>query len=597
MWKVPKDTIQQLSFRKSLVLQADNNPPLAEQLWLACQRDILFFFNSFLFCYEPRSKRELPFNTWKFQDKAILKIRDAINGKPQHDVLVEKSRDMGASWICLGTFLHEWLFAPGASFLLGSRKEEYVDKPDDHKSLFWKIDFMIDRLPSWLTPKYKRTSMHLHNIDNGCSIDGESTNDNFARGDRRTAILLDEFAAVENGYQILSSTQATTNCRIFNSTPQGTANAFYSQRLKMSEMNPENILTLHWKLHPLKNPGLYDSDKDRKIRVIDKGHTFPSDYKFYRDGRLRSPAYDYEWERSPHPQLMAQEWDIDYLASDRQFFQQDVIERLIRENCRPPLMQGKLEYDKETYEVTGFAPEPKGKMRLWRFPNAFNQMARDRDYAIGVDVGLGVKATPSTIVVGDKKTSEKLLEFVCNETGPEALADLCCAVGRWFGGTTGEAFVVWERPGYGSAFRQRMLELGYTNLFIESRKDTVMETSTERYGWNPSDANKKLAMQGYKVALYSGNFINRSERGMKETLQYVFTTRGTVEHSASMMTDDKASKGKLHGDIVTADYLCCLGMGELQEYTKEQEIQQAPPNSIAGRYAEWQREQRLAGKW
>ena len=88
-----------------------------------------------------------------------------------------------------------------------------------------------------------RTKLRLTNESNGSTIDGESTTGDVARGDRRTAIGLDEFAAfdVDAGYRALASTRDATNSRIFNSTPAGSGNAFYDMAHK-----PElTQITLH----------------------------------------------------------------------------------------------------------------------------------------------------------------------------------------------------------------------------------------------------------------------------------------------------------------------------------------------------------------
>src|SRR5690606_39061263 len=103
-----------------------------------------------------------------------------------------------------------------------------------------------------MQPNTTRNSAHLHNHDNGSTIDGESTNDNFATGDRRTAVLLDEFAKVQNDYPILSATRDVTRTRLFNSTPQGATGAYYDTRQKMKSTNPERIIRMHWSEHPEK---------------------------------------------------------------------------------------------------------------------------------------------------------------------------------------------------------------------------------------------------------------------------------------------------------------------------------------------------------
>ncbi|MFI7879908.1 terminase, partial [Acinetobacter baumannii] len=70
-----------------------------------------------------------------------------------------------------------------------SRNEDYVDKKGDPKALFWKLDYMIKKDPEWLQPKINRTKLHIENMDNGSTIEGESTTQRAGRGGRFTLIL------------------------------------------------------------------------------------------------------------------------------------------------------------------------------------------------------------------------------------------------------------------------------------------------------------------------------------------------------------------------------------------------------------------------
>src|SRR4249919_711734 len=64
----------------------------------------------------------------------------------REDWLAEKSRDMGVSWLCVGFAAWMFLFHKGTVVGFGSRKEEYVDRIGDPKSLFWKVRQFIDLL-------------------------------------------------------------------------------------------------------------------------------------------------------------------------------------------------------------------------------------------------------------------------------------------------------------------------------------------------------------------------------------------------------------------------------------------------------------------
>lgn len=65
-----------------------------------CKEDPIFFFNMFLWTYNPRlDKPHVPFITYPYQDDFIKQIIDAV--ETGIDVRVEKSRDMGLSWTML----------------------------------------------------------------------------------------------------------------------------------------------------------------------------------------------------------------------------------------------------------------------------------------------------------------------------------------------------------------------------------------------------------------------------------------------------------------------------------------------------------------
>lgn len=70
---------------------------------------------------------------------------------------IEKSRDMGASWMMCLVSTWFFLFHDHFSALMLSRKEEYVDKKGDNKTLFAKIDFLLKWMPTWLLPPITRT--------------------------------------------------------------------------------------------------------------------------------------------------------------------------------------------------------------------------------------------------------------------------------------------------------------------------------------------------------------------------------------------------------------------------------------------------------
>src|SRR5690606_7311546 len=161
-----------------------------------------------------------PFILFDFQENALLEVLKAI-GKG-HDVLFEKSRDEGASWLNLLAIDHKWKFFRFLAFGLVSRSEPLVDKKNDPDCLMWKLDLIRTWQPLWLAPTelyVDRNNLSLMNKLTGSSITGASTTSDVNRGGRKTAILMDEFAKVLDGFGMLKATRDATRCRIFNFTP------------------------------------------------------------------------------------------------------------------------------------------------------------------------------------------------------------------------------------------------------------------------------------------------------------------------------------------------------------------------------------------
>lgn len=193
------------------------------------ENDPAAFITNFCWTFNPIDKpHHFPFKLFPFQEEKIVReLQKAID--EGYDIFFDKTRAMGATYTILDTFLWYWRFVPGSNFLLGSRKQDLVDNTRDgggnkEESLFGKIAYTINRLPKFILPKQWDTAkqftfMSLINPENGNVISGESSNQNFSRGGRYKAILLDEFAFWENDSAAWGSTADTTGCRVALTTP------------------------------------------------------------------------------------------------------------------------------------------------------------------------------------------------------------------------------------------------------------------------------------------------------------------------------------------------------------------------------------------
>lgn len=243
--------------------------------------DPIYFVDTFCYIFNPKQAPfNLRFKLFPFQKRLIRDILYAVrNGE---DLFVEKTREMGVTYTILATFLWMWLYEPASNFLIGSRKEDYVDNRrggttgNKEESLFGKLDYMVQRLPKYLLPKdfnYERhfNFMSLVNPENGNSISGESSNQNFSRGGRQRAIFLDEFAFWDEGSAVWGATADTTNCRIVATTPG--VKPSKAKRLRFAK-DGENIKVVSF---------LYNEDPRKNKKWLDEQRTRRSTEDFARE--------------------------------------------------------------------------------------------------------------------------------------------------------------------------------------------------------------------------------------------------------------------------------------------------------------------------
>ncbi len=325
----PKDYKDNLALRREILSKARTDLVYREKTKALVFKDPLFFFNVFAWTFDLRKKPDhhIPFCTYDYQDEIILDIVHAIQtatGSNPQDRVVEKSRDMGMSWLIILIFEYLWLNPSGGyDFLLGSRIEDYVDKKGDMRTLFEKARYNLYRLPTWLqpkgfSPKQHDNFMRLINPETGSAITGESNNPSFSTAGRYAAILFDEFAKWEgNDSKAWTSSGDASPCRIPVSTPWGAAGKFYDlvhdPKIKKH--------TLHWSLHPDKREGLYCVwPKPIKAGEVVDEKSWTGLRSIWYDGQTN--------DRSRTQSDIAQELDIDYIGAGNPVFEGDASNRI-----------------------------------------------------------------------------------------------------------------------------------------------------------------------------------------------------------------------------------------------------------------------------
>lgn len=591
---VPKKTEENLQWRAKILGMAAEDEGFQKDLYTACALSPILWVNTFVWTYRQKKadplrgevpvtgdESHVPFITWMIQDEALYSIESCMDIRgtgTAGDALIDKSRDMGATWMILTMFHHAWLFRDNVNLLWVSATASDVDmhpttNPD---TIFWKHDYINQWLPAWMKPPIHRRNMHIGNKLRGNSLDGEATTGNVGRGGRRTAIGFDEFAAVDDGEGMLSASSDTTACRIFNSTPKGPGTAFTNIRNQIKAGDKDvKYICMPWWEHP---------EKGFNRNIIEDEHG---------NKKYTSPWYEAECRRRSSPKEIAQNLDIDHMDSGSRFFDGPVVARHKSAYMAKEQFSGNIDFrsrknEDEAREIivnkrlSDTRLNRTGKFRPWKFWTRLidNRADQSYNYIIGVDIGNGQGMSNSVMSVRCKETGEKVAEFADANTPPHDLARLAAIAGMWFGSKTGGfALVVPERNGPGATFIKELVKIGYPNVYLEKRRGTVDEAATRKYGWHSDGNSKPLLLGVYRRELARDTFINPCREALAEAEEYIYYASGTV--GPARLLNENESARATHGDRVIADALTCIGDEEVT--ASKPDKPEAPSNSYAAR--------------
>lgn len=624
--KVPKDLEGNIKFRQMIIREAANNPDLQLELWKACKREPLFWVNTFCYTYDPRlpvGLQVIPFITFDVQDEVIYEMFQALG---YYDLLVEKSRDEGLSWISMTVMSHEFQFEQDQQFSVTSRKSDLVDKTGNKDSLFWKIEFLLKKQPGWLRPYYLHNEMMLMHPEMDSTIIGESATGDVGRGGRNRAMFLDEFStfARDDGYKVEAATASNTNCRIFNGTPRGSGNAFFDVREGLvNKSRAGKLLRVHWSEDPRKNYGLYTSgagyrefypgapDHDRYNdddivmlertpfgREVDE-FDFPSDYQYFVDGKIRSPWYDTEAKRYAHPMLLAQELDIDYHNSSFRFFDEAVLQRIIDDQTIDPIAVGDFKF-LDDGEFDGFEDDDEGCWRIWVTLDAHKRPPRHMKFVIGADISSGTGASNSCFSIVDAETCTKVASYVNPRITPEDLGRYGAHICKLFN----DAYFIWENNGPGRPFSKKLLEGGVTNFYHRKDDVSIKQKVSDIPGWASTNERKYTLFSEYRDAQHKGTFTNLCSISVKECREYENMPGNIVVHQAAKNSIDPSGAKTGHGDRVMADALANKGFFEINrgklrnsDNSNNENANSAPPGTFGNRFQNAMQKENTTDRW
>lgn len=306
----PPNYVEVLQDRALRLMQIRTRPECAAGMRAYYAEHPAEFIEDWCDTFDPRNAgtnkpTRMPFVLFKRQRELIEFFHACM--KNEAPGLVEKSRDMGATWLAVGFSVWAFLFIDGANVGWGSRKAASVDRIGDLSSIFEKIRYTLRALPPDLLPAGfgpdQMSFMRIH-APNGNSIIGES-GDDIGRGGRTRIYFKDESAHYEHPEAIEAALSDTTRVQIDISSVNGLGNVFHRKRESGIEWSPNgemsktqtNVFVMDWSDHPDKTQAWYDA---RRAKAVSEGllHVFNQEVARDYSASVEGVVIPAEWVKS-----------------------------------------------------------------------------------------------------------------------------------------------------------------------------------------------------------------------------------------------------------------------------------------------------------
>jgi len=282
------------------------------------------FINHWVDTFDPRNAMDgvlptrLPLIMFKKQDELVSFLVDCLAKKQSG--LIDKSRDMGATWICCAMSVWLWRFKPGSAVGWGSRKEQLVDKLGDPSSIFEKLRKIVDGLPPMLLPRGFNRDKHMSymkiiNPANESSITGEA-GDNIGRGGRTSIYFKDESAHYEHPESIEAALGDNTDVQIDLSTVHGVGTVFDRKRQAGTIWYPGadiprgalRVFVMDWRDHPMKDEA-WHAMREKKAKDEGLLHVFRQEVDRDAAAAIQGIICPQEWVRAAIDFHLDYQWD------------------------------------------------------------------------------------------------------------------------------------------------------------------------------------------------------------------------------------------------------------------------------------------------
>lgn len=408
--------------------------------------------------------------------------------------IVLKSRQLGLSTVTAMYAVWMALFHRDKNILIIATKQAVA------QNIVKKVKTAIASLPSWLIlPEIKSSTKTWVEFSNGSSVKSIATSEDAGRSEALSLLIIDEAAWIRNFRELwtgLYPTLSTGGRAIVLSTPNGMGGQYYDLYVGAEKKtNVFNPIKLMWDVHP---------ERDQAW-------------------------FDHETANMSQKQI-AQELLCDFVSSGDTYIAAELMD--------------KIRIQLENH-IDAWGPD-RG-VWVWKYPQP------DHEYVISADVARGDAKDFSTFQVLDKTISEQVAEFQ-GKIPPDKLGELLVEAGRKYN----NALICPEQNTYGWATSQKLIDLGYKNIYYRDAKDRYNsqygQITASKIGFSTQGATKEKALLRMEEWIRTDQIRLRSRR-LFEELRTFIDINGKL----------RAMKGKNDDLVMSLAIGCWLYEGKKQE--------------------------------
>jgi hypothetical protein len=434
------------------------------------------------------------------------KIEEQLKETGRVRVIILKARQMGLStYTTARVFWKSYFNAYNKSVVM-------AHDAATSDALFSMSRNIISNMDDKFRPDFKKSNakevMFSHN-DSGYRLYTAGAPE-AGRGTTPTIAHLSEVAFWTHDEKILAGlfqgiSQAKGTEVILESTANGVGNAFH--RLWKGAVSGENeyvAIFVPWFLMPEYHrdiPANTVFERTTEEEVLVTRFNLNNEQLYWR--RLKIAEGGLDKFRQEYPATPEEA----FIVSGSNVFN---IEKLSQLVPQPILKQMEFSFESMMMEE-----KPRGSIEIFKFPTF------EDSFVIGADVALGVGKDYSTAVVMNAKR-EVCAVYRNNTIDPSQFGDLLFYLGRYYN----NALLAVESNSMGIATLNRLTQMGYVNMYYQTKMANVSKEEGTRIGWRTTSASKPAIIGFLKNAIEQEDIWIPSRIIIGELMNYVADDSG-----------------------------------------------------------------------